>query len=148
MNTTALRSLFWGLTLGAFFSVTLPGCAGHEEIESPAVSKVPSVEGADLQRGRMLFLRCRACHTLDPGGSHGIGPNLNGVIGSIAGKRTGYAYSAALENAELTWNEESLGEFLENPNTFLSGTKMVFGGLPDAEDRRAIIAYLGSATDK
>ena len=37
---------------------------------------------------------------------------------------------------------DHLDHWLENPRTFLTGTKMSFPGLPDATDRRDVIAFL------
>jgi cytochrome c len=32
-----------------------------------------------MERGAKLYKRCRACHTLDEGGKHKVGPNLWGA---------------------------------------------------------------------
>ena len=70
------------------------------------------------------------------------GPNLYGVFGREAGGHPDYNYSTAVKQADFTWNAERLDHWLENPRTFLKGTKMSFAGIPDATDRRDVIAFL------
>jgi len=96
----------------------------------------------DLENGRRAFARCRSCHTIGEGGADMTGPNLHGVFGRKAGSRPRYAYSNALRSADFTWDAERLDHWLQNPRTFLPGNKMTFPGLPDAKDRRDVIAFL------
>ncbi|MCR2835182.1 c-type cytochrome [Parerythrobacter lacustris] len=97
----------------------------------------------DATRGASVFARCRACHVLEPG-THGIGPSLAGVVGRPAGTLGGYAYSTALQNSGINWSKEQLSRFLENPRQIAPGNKMMFVGLPDAQDRADVIAYIES----
>ena len=97
---------------------------------------------ADLENGRAVFARCRSCHTIVPGGSNMTGPNLNGVIGRVAGTHAGFNYSPALKAAGFSWDGDKVEHWLENPRTFLAGNKMTFPGLPDEADRRDVVAYL------
>lgn len=96
----------------------------------------------DLENGRRVFARCRSCHTLGEGAADMTGPNLHGVFGRKAGERRRYNYSNAMRTADFTWDAERLDHWLQNPRTFLPGNKMSFPGLPDAIDRRDVIAYL------
>lgn len=97
---------------------------------------------ADLENGRRVFARCRSCHTITEGGANMTGPNLYGVFGRQAGGQAKYNYSTAVKEAGFTWDAEHLDHWLENPRTFLRGTKMSFPGIPDATDRRDVIAFL------
>jgi cytochrome c len=97
---------------------------------------------ADLENGRRVFARCRACHTITEGGADMTGPNLHGVFGRQAGGKAGYNYSPALRQADFTWDAEQLDHWLENPREFLRGNKMSFAGVRDAQDRRDVIAFL------
>lgn len=97
---------------------------------------------ADLDNGRRVFARCRACHTITEGGPNMTGPNLYGVFGREAGDKDGYNYSTALREAEFAWDAERLDHWLENPREFLRGNKMSFPGIADATDRRDLIAFL------
>ena len=47
--------------------------------------------------------------------------------------------------AGLVWNEETLDKFLENPTHFVPGTRMVYAGVKDAQQRADVIAYLEKA---
>jgi len=96
----------------------------------------------DLDNGRRVFARCRSCHTVTEGGPNMTGPNLYGVFGRQAGTVPKYNYSEAVKTAGFVWDAEKLDHWLENPHTFLRGTKMSFAGLPDATDRRDVIAWL------
>lgn len=97
---------------------------------------------ADLDNGRRVFARCRSCHTITEGGPNMTGPNLHGVFGRQAGAVAGFNYSAAVTEAGFAWDGERLDHWLENPRTFLKGTKMSFAGIPDPTDRRDVIAFL------
>lgn len=96
----------------------------------------------DLDNGRRTFARCRSCHTITPGGPNMTGPNLYGVFGRRAGVHPGFNYSPAMARAGFVWDGERLDHWLENPRTFLKGTKMSFAGIPDAVDRRDVVAFL------
>ena len=44
-----------------------------------------------------------------------VGPNLHGISGRKTGQAPGFSYTAANVNKGITWNEETLFEYLENP---------------------------------
>lgn len=46
----------------------------------------------------------------------------------------------------ITWNKDTLFEYLENPKKYIPGTKMVFAGLKKPQERADLIAYLEQAT--
>lgn len=97
---------------------------------------------ASPELGRRLLMQCRACHTLDAGGAHMLGPNLNGVFGRNAGSVEDFDYSDALASADFTWTPRALEAWLQRPNRFLPGNRMTFAGVPHAADRDALIAAL------
>ena len=45
----------------------------------------------------------------------------------------------------ITWNAETLNEYLKKPRKFIPGTKMVFAGLKKKKDRDDLITYLKGA---
>ncbi|MCY4039021.1 MAG: cytochrome c family protein [Hyphomicrobiales bacterium] len=103
-----------------------------------------SVSG-DAMRGKKIFRKCRACHTVEKDGPSRIGPNLWGIVDQAAGALEGYKYSKALiERAEagLIWDSESLDAYLRKPREFLKGGKMMFAGLRKEQDRLDVIIYL------
>lgn len=99
----------------------------------------------DAVRGKKVFRKCMACHTVKKDGRSRIGPNLWGIVDGAAGAVEGYKYSEALiERAEagLVWDAESLDAYLRKPREFLKGGKMVFAGLRKEQDRLDVITYL------
>ena len=74
-------------------------------------------------------------------GENKIGPSLAGIVGSKSGTVPGFDFSAAMKDANLTWNDANLDKFLANPAGFVHGTKM-FVNLPNETDRQNVIAYL------
>jgi cytochrome c len=96
-------------------------------------------------RGKLLFLRCASCHDISVAPSRKIGPNLLGVVGRPSASLPGYTYSAALRRAHLVWNAATLDRWLTEPDALVPGTAMAFAGLPGAQDRQAVIAYLRDA---
>ena len=102
----------------------------------------------DLERGRKLYLQCRACHSLKENEPHKIGPNLFKIIGSTAGTMKGYNYSDALSKSEIVWTKENLDLWLEKPYEIIPGNKMVFSGMRKQEDRNDLIAYVYDETSE
>lgn len=92
--------------------------------------------------GKLVFMRCAACHSIAPGAPNKVGPNLAGIVGRKAATVPGFRYSTALASAKLTWNDATLDKWLTRPASLVPGTSMVFAGLPKPEDRAAVIAYL------
>jgi len=76
------------------------------------------------------------------GTSHGIGPDLAGVVNRRVAGATGYRYSNALKKLAGAWTEDRLGEFLANPQAFAPGTSMQFEGIADPVERARLIAHL------
>ena len=96
----------------------------------------------DLANGKRVFAVCKSCHTIAQGGSNMTGPNLYGVFGRKIGSAEGFNYSEAVKSATFSWDAEHLDQWLTNPRTFLTGTKMSFAGVKDEKDRVDVIAYL------
>jgi cytochrome c len=92
----------------------------------------------DAAHGKALYQGCQACHSID---DNDLGPRHRGVVGRRAGSIQDYAYSAALKNSGLTWDEATLDRWLTNPSALVPGTRMFFK-IDDAQARADIIAYL------
>src|SRR4051812_21567264 len=116
----------------------------------------PAAAPGNADRGKTLFVQsCAVCHATGTnlgtvpgvpaggGAVAGQGPLLAGVVGRRAASLPNFGYTAALSASGLTWDQASLDRFLTNPLAAVPGTNMVIP-VPDATDRRDIIAFLGT----
>ncbi len=117
--------------------------------EQPAAAGPIVIAGltGDPARGKKLFGQCAACHLVDETGRHKYGPNLLGMVGSDIASISGYRYSKAMAAREGAWTPEELDAYLADPRGMVKGTKMVFTGLKNAQDRADVIAFIGSKGD-
>ncbi len=100
---------------------------------------------ADVTRGKRLFMRCAGCHeAVADSKLVKTGPNLHGVFGRNAGSLPGYAFSADMKASGFAWDEAKLNAWLTQPTAVVPGTTMAFIGMPDAGERKALIAFLRS----
>lgn len=102
------------------------------------------IGAADIARGEQVAKACAACHTFNPGGPNGTGPNLAGVVNQAKAHHAGFNYSEAMKTHGGSWTYAELNHFLWKPKTFIKGTAMNFIGVKKPEDRAALIAYLRS----
>jgi len=113
------------------------------------VAQLPAAyQAADLSNGEAKFALCRSCHTTAPGGDDMTGPNLWGIFGRKAGSKASFTYSDDLKNAGWTWDADRINQWITNPHAVLAGTKMTFIGMPDANDRRDVVAFLKVQTSE
>jgi cytochrome c len=54
------------------------------------------------------------------------GPNLHGLIGRKTGQSPGFLYTDANKNKGITWTEETLNVYLENPKKYIPGILFFF----------------------
>jgi len=112
-------------------------------ILAAAVVAMATSAAAAPPSGQQVFeQRCSVCHSLQPAPGK-MGPPLAGVVGRKAGTAPGYAYSTAMKASNITWTPDQLDAFVKAPGKTVPGTKMLLGA-PDAEQRAAVIQYLGS----
>lgn len=93
----------------------------------------------DAVHGKQLYQsRCVACHSLD---YNGVGPMHRGVFGRAAGSVQGYAYSKALAQAGVKWDERTLDRWLAGPELLVPGQRMGVS-VQDPSERADLIAFL------
>lgn len=107
------------------------------------LSFATSVRAADVAAGKKVFNKCAVCHS-PVAGKNNVGPSLFGVVGRKSASAPGYNYSDALKASNKTWDAATLDAWLTGPQKLVPGTKMTFPGLPNADDRANVIAYLAT----
>jgi cytochrome c oxidase cbb3-type subunit 3 len=123
-----------------------PTSMGTAAAPASAVAALPPAAAAplgagDAAAGEQIFTTtCSVCHSSEPGVNK-VGPSLAGIVGSKSGAAPRYSFSAALKAANITWDEQTLDKFLENPSADVHGTRMPIS-VPNPEDRHNVIAYL------
>ncbi len=106
----------------------------------------------DAAKGKTVFKKCKACHTIEEGGKNRVGPKLFGVMGRQAGTVPKFRYSksyVAAGEKGLVWNDDAVFEYLADPKAFIrkasenekARSKMVFK-LKKEADRWDVIEYL------
>ncbi|MGB3456764.1 MAG: cytochrome c family protein [Litorimonas sp.] len=137
-----MRTLFLSLS-----ALLLTACGNGADVEG--ASHTPPPIGADLssmERGAILYKRCRACHTLGQGERNKVGPNLWNVFGATAGAREDFNYSAAMKASDIVWTDETMSAYIERPSDYIPGNRMSYAGLRKEQDRADLIEYLRANT--
>jgi cytochrome c len=99
----------------------------------------------DAAEGEKAFNKCRACHVVDEPQNR-VGPHLVGLFGRQAGSVEGFRYSDAMKESGVTWDEETIAEYIADPRGYIKGNRMAFVGIKDEEEIADLIAYLKQAT--
>ncbi len=122
-----------------------PGQEGAQEGTEGTFAAM--VAAADPAAGHAAAAICLACHSVNEGEAHKIGPNLHGVYGAKIASKEGFDYSEAMKNhagGDGDWTIEHLDSYLNAPMDVVPGTRMAFAGVKDDKQRAAIIAWLHS----
>ena len=109
-----------------------------------AGTRMQPLQAADVDKGKVVFEQCAACHSLGEAGDFD-GPTLKGVIGRKAGSLEDYRYSAAMKRSDVTWDETSLDMYIADPQAFIPGNRMAFAGIGDRTQRDDLLAYIAVA---
>lgn len=120
------------LLTGAFFALTIIFFTDTARAEQPSF----------VQSGKKYFTRCAACHTLSSTSRTLTGPHLENIVGRKAASVHGFAYTKRLLSQSFVWDIAHLDRWLTKPQADFPGMCLPFTGLPKAQDRAALIAYL------
>lgn len=119
------------------------GClAGLLALAALGAARADAPDAASAQRGAQVYNRCLACHAL---AQDRVGPRHCGLLGRRAGSVPGFAYSPAMKDSHLTWDEKTLDRFLARPLQLVPGSSMTYDGVADPRERADLIAYLRRA---
>lgn len=135
--------------IGAFSPIAAAqenGDDSAEGIQSEEVEKALADYNI-VAAGQTSFIKCQACHMVGENAQRRVGPPLNGIVGRAAGLRDGFNYSPGMKAAAqngLVWTVEKLDAYLTAPRDIVPATTMGFAGLPNPDERKALIAYLAS----
>jgi len=94
-------------------------------------------------RGQGAFGACVACHSLEAD-KNMTGPSLAEVWNRKSGSLASFArYSPALKSAGIIWNDDTLGEWIKDPQHFIPGNTMTYTKPPTQD-----LSDAGSPTTK
>lgn len=88
------------------------------------------------------FAMCGVCHKVEKGAPSGLGPNLWGIGGTVAGTVPGYTFSPAMKKAGFKWTRDKLIAYIGDPRATVPGNKMAYMGQKDPKQAALIADYL------
>ena len=140
---TKLRLKHWFSTL-----LIISAAASGQVIADAQLGRIsPRLAIADPDRGQKVFLQCRACHVAEEGATQNVGPHLWGIVNRPVASLPDFSYSSSLKALGGKWDYEQLNRYLFHPVGMVPGTRMIFPGIKDAQDRANLIAYLRTLDD-
>ncbi|HEY5066033.1 MAG TPA: c-type cytochrome [Xanthobacteraceae bacterium] len=103
-------------------------------------------EQGNANNGQRIFGTCAACHSLQPNRSM-TGPSLANLWNRKAGSLTSFPrYSSALKSSAIVWNDETLNDWIKDPQHLIPGNEMTFPGIKNDQRRADVLAFLKEAT--
>jgi cytochrome c len=105
-----------------------------------------NAEPRNARNGERMFRACIACHSLEPNRNM-TGPSLSELWNRKSGSLPSFPrYSPALKSAGIIWNDDTLDDWIKDPQHFIPGNTMTFPGITDARQREDLLAFLKGAT--
>src|SRR5438128_8825979 len=91
-----------------------------------------TAEPGNATRGERMYRACVACHSLEPNRNM-TGPSLAEIWNRRSGSLPSFPrYSPALKSAGIIWTDDTLDEWIKDPQHFIPGNTMTFPGMKDA----------------
>jgi cytochrome c len=151
LGTPSDRAVLLGYLHNMPKEIPGPNAGGSVAPAAAAVEELPdfatAIPAASTPDGQRVAQRCEQCHDWAKNGPNKIGPNLYGIIGRRRAAHEGFSYSTAMIGKGGTWTYEDIFRYLKSPARFIPGNKMPFGGLPSAQDRLNLLAYMRTWAD-
>jgi cytochrome c len=105
-----------------------------------------TAEPRNATRGERMYRACVPCHSLEPDRNM-TGPSLAEIWNRQAGSLASFPrYSPALKSSGIIWTDETLDEWIKDPQHFIPENTMTFPGIKDARQRADLLAFLKEAT--
>lgn len=124
-------------------SLALSACSSSSEQGTPSDSVTKQVRPSkSLLSGEQLFTACQACHSIEQGGQHKLGPKLWGIMGQAAGSQEGFQYSKALQNSQLVWTKATMVGWIAATETLVPGTWMTYHNHLSTKENLRLVDYI------
>src|SRR5262245_18390930 len=100
----------------------------------------------DAARSERMYRACVACQSLEPNRNM-TGPSLAELWKRQAGSLASFpSYSPALKSSGIIWNDDTLDEWIKDPQRSMPGNTMTFPGIKDTRQRSDLLAFLKDIT--
>ncbi len=125
-------------------ALLLSGCGERPLPDSRAAVTLPVYSQGDADRGALIYEdACGQCHQLTPG-LNKKGPQLMNIYGAKAAQLNDYDYSEGLKSSDWVWDADTLDPYIADVEKAMPESKMLADPMPDADERRDVIAYLST----
>ena len=111
-------------------------------LAAAALNPIQTASAQDAAKGQHSFGKCLPCHSIGPGATNKVGPELNGLDGRHSGTAPNFNYSDANKNSGIVWNEAKFKEYIQDPRGVVPGTKMIFAGIKKPDEINDLWAYI------
>src|SRR5262249_1598291 len=102
-------------------------------------------EPGDVTAGERSDRARVARHSLEPNRNM-TGPSVAEIWNRKAGSLASFPrYSSALRSSGIIWTDDTLDEWIKDPQHFIPGNTMTFPGMKDARQRADLLAFLKDA---